>query len=273
MKILITGGNGNIAKILLRNISDEFDITLITRKDVDLLDGLSFSNYLMDKCFDVLIHTAIKGGRRTKEETGEVVYENLIMFENIIKLSNNFKLIINLDSGAIYDCSTDIKSRKEEELNTVPDDYYGFSKYLIYQRSLQYKNIVNFRIFNIFHVNEEPDRFIKSCFLSKKNGTKIKIFQDKYFDFVYEDDFIKIIKHYLNHFLEKLPKTINISYMKKYKLSEIALMILSNNDLIEIHASMQINNYCGNGNLLNHLNLELDGLENSIKKYENLLNI
>ena len=155
----------------------------------------------------------------------------------------------------------------------MPDDYYGFSKYLIYQRSLQYKNIVNFRIFNIFHVNEEPDRFIKSCFLSKKNGTKIKIFQDKYFDFVYEDDFIKIIKHYLNHFLEKLPKTINISYMKKYKLSEIALMILSNNDLIEIHASMQINNYCGNGNLLNHLNLELDGLENSIKKYENLLNI
>jgi dTDP-4-dehydrorhamnose reductase len=89
MRILITGGNGNIAKILLRNISDEFDITLITRKDVDLLDGLAVSNYLMDKCFDVLIHTAIKGGRRSIEETGEVVYENLIMFENLMKYNHN----------------------------------------------------------------------------------------------------------------------------------------------------------------------------------------
>ena len=272
MRILITGGNGNIAKILLKNISNEFDITFITRNEADLLNELSVSNYLMDKDFDVLIHTAIKGGRRTREETGEVVYENLIMFENLMQYSYKFKLIINFDSGAIYDRSTDIKCRDELELKTVPKDYYGFSKYLIYKRSFQYNNVVNFRIFNIFHSNEEPDRFIKSCFIANKNKTIIKIFQDKYFDFVYEDDFVKIVKHYINHFSENLPKTINISYTKKYKLSEIALMILSDKDLIEIHNSTLTNNYCGNGNLLNHLNLELDGLENSIKKYEKLLN-
>ena len=76
MKLLITGGNGNIAKIIATNLSREFDITTITRNDVDLLDGLSVSAYLVDKKFDVLIHTAIKGGRRIREETGEVVYEN-----------------------------------------------------------------------------------------------------------------------------------------------------------------------------------------------------
>jgi hypothetical protein len=76
---------------------------------------------LNDNNFDILIHTAISGGRRTKEENGEVIYENLLMFENLMKFSDNFKLIINFDSGAIYDRSTDIYCKKEsEELNVIP---------------------------------------------------------------------------------------------------------------------------------------------------------
>ena len=272
MKVLITGGNGNIAKIIVKNLSSEYDITSITRNDFDLLDELSVSNYLMDKEFDVLIHTAINGGRRTKEETGQVVYENLIMFENLMKYNHKFKLIINFDSGAIYDRSTDIYCRKEEELKTIPKDYYGFSKYIIYKRSLQYKNIVNFRIFNIFHVNEEPDRFIKACYLAKKNGTNVKIYQDKYFDFMYEDDFIKIIKYYINNYSNNLPKTFNLSYTKKYTLLEIAKMILGDNDnyLFEIDNTLitKTNNYCGDGTILNDMNIGLDGLEQSLKKYE-----
>ena len=208
--ILITGGNGNLAKIIHKHLSSEFDITCITRKDFDLLNLQELTNYLSEKNFDILIHTAISGGRRTKEENGDVVYENLLMFENLMKFSDKFKLIINFDSGAIYDRSTDIYCRNESEELNVPSDYYGFSKYLIYKRSLQYDNVVNFRIFNIFHVNEESNRFIKSCFLAKKNGTNVTIFQDKYFDFMYEDDFIKVIKYYLDYYSENLPKTFNL---------------------------------------------------------------
>ena len=272
MKILITGGNGNIAKIIAKNLSSEYDITSITRNDFNLLDEFSVSNYLMNKEFDVLIHTAIKGGRRTKEQTGQVVYENLIMFENLMKYNHKFKIIINFDSGAIYDRSTDIYCRKEEELKTIPTDYYGFSKYIIYKRSLQYKNVVNFRIFNIFHVNEEPDRFIKACYLAKKNGTNVKIYQDKYFDFMYEDDFIKIIKYYINNYSNNLPKTFNLSYTKKYTLLEISKMILGDNDnyLFEIDNTLitKTNNYCGDGTILNDMNIGLDGLKQSLKKYE-----
>lgn len=267
MKILITGGNGNIAKMIKHNLSDEFDITCITRKDFDLLDSNSVFNYLSNNDFDILIHTAITGGRRTKEENGEVVYQNLIMFENLIQFADKFKLIINFDSGAIYDRSTDINVRKENELYTIPKDYYGFSKYLIYKRSQQYDNMINFRIFNIFHANEEKDRFIKACFTAKKEGTKVTIFQDKYFDFVYEDDFIKILKYYINSVSEKLPKTINISYETKYKLSEIAEMIISK-ELIEVQDSSLKYNYCGDGSVLHLLDINLDGLEKSIKKYE-----
>ena len=267
MKILITGGNGNIATIIKNNLSNIHDITALPRNKLNILNYNEIKNYLSENTFDILIHTAILGGRRTKEETGDVVHYNLIMFENILKVADKFKLIINFDSAAIYDRSTDILNRKESDLNTIPTDYYGFSKYVTYQRSLQYNNVYNFRIFNMFHVNEEPDRFIKSCFLAKKNNTILTIQEDKYFDFVYEDDFIKILNYYITNINNKLDKTLNICYTQKYKLSEIAKLI-DCNLVINILKKESTNNYSGDGTLLSNLNLNLLELKDSLKKYE-----
>ena len=271
MKILVTGGNGNIATIIKNNLSNIHDITALPRNKLNLLNYNEIFTYLSENTYDVLIHTAILGGRRTKEESGDVVHYNLIMLENILKVADKFKLIINFDSAAIYDRSTDILNRKESDLNTIPTDYYGFSKYVTYQRSLQYNNVYNFRIFNIFHANEEPDRFIKSCFLAKKNNTIVTIFEDKYFDFVYESDFVKILSYYLSNIGNKLEKTLNICYKQKYKLSEIAKLIDSNL-VINILKKESINNYSGDGTLLSNLNLDLLELEDSLKKYEEIFN-
>ena len=271
MKILITGGNGNIAKMIRKNLlSKDYEIVNLSRNDLDVLNEEKIEKYLSENKFDILVHTAILGGRRTKEENGDVTHKNLLMFENLLKFANKFKMIINFDSAAIYDRSTDILNRKESELFTIPTDYYGFSKYVMYNRSKQYNNVFNFRIFNIFHVNEEPDRFIKSCFLAKKNGTNVTIFEDKYFDFVYEDDFIKIVKHYFDNYekLEVLQKTINICYEEKYKLSDIAKIILDQDDSrINILDNCSMN-YSGDGSLLKLLNINLNGLEENLKKYE-----
>jgi dTDP-4-dehydrorhamnose reductase len=56
MKILITGGNGNIAKIIRHNLSSVYQITSISRDDFNILDQKAVSNFLKDKYFDVLIH-------------------------------------------------------------------------------------------------------------------------------------------------------------------------------------------------------------------------
>jgi len=266
--ILITGGNGNLAKMIRTNLSSEFNITIITRADFDMIDGRAIERYLSDKHFDILVHTAICGGRRGKEEIADVVYQNLLMFENIMKFSEKFGIIINFDSGAIYDREYDIYCKKEDEgsLVSVPNDYYGFSKYLIYKRSLQYSNVFNFRIFNIFHVNEEDNRFIKACFLAQRDKTRVTIFKDKWFDFMYEDDFIKIVHYYLTTPVSELKKTINLSYSTKYKLSDIAKMLVDH-DRIDIVDPITSHNYCGNGDQLNEIGLPLDGLEVSIQKY------
>ena len=276
MKILVTGGNGNIAKMIKTNLSSPtYEITNLSRNDLNVLNQFDIEKYLTENNFDILVHTAILGGRRTKEENGDVTHNNLLMLENLLKFSDKFKMIINFDSAAIYDRNTDILNRKESEMYTIPNDYYGFSKYLIYQRSLQYNNMYNFRIFNIFHANEEPDRFIKSCFNAKKNNTQVTIFEDKYFDFVYENDFIKIIQYYFDNAEtpEKLIKTINICYEKKYKLSEIAKLIINDSSKIDIMNSTQSNkNYSGDNTLLKSLNIELSGLERSLQIYQDNYN-
>ena len=278
MKILITGGNGNIAKIIKNNLTNnsyqntQHIFNAPGRDKLNLLDANMVKYFMEHNDFDICFHTCILGGRRTKAEDYDVVYINLLMFENLMKYSHKFKMIFNMDSGAIYDRSTDILNRKEEDMNTIPEDFYGFSKYIIHQRSLSHKNLYNLRIFNIFHHNEEENRFIKLCFSNSKNDTIMNIQDDKYFDFVYYLDFIKIIEYYVNNIdnQEILAKTINISYDKKYKLSEIA-RIISPHIKLNISNENSKNNYSGNPEKVNNFKLNFMGLENSINHYRESL--
>lgn len=275
MKILITGGNGNLAKMIKNSLKKSHEVTSPSRSELNILDMNNLEEFLDKDAYDILVHTAISGGRRTKEENGDVTHNNLLMLENVLHFADRFKMIFNFDSGAIYDRTTDILNRKEENLFTIPTDYYGFSKYVTYKRSLMHNNVYNFRVFNIFHMNEEPDRFIKMCFLSKKNKTPMKIFEDKYFDFVYEDDFVKIIAHYVDNCEDQknLEKTINICYREKYKLSDIAKIIIGDDSVpVEILNGDLKKNYSGDSEKLDALALPLLGLEKSLKAYENLFN-
>ena len=97
------------------------------------------------------------------------------------------------------------------------------------------------------------------------------IFEDKFFDFVYEDDFIKIINFYFENLDNPsvLEKTINICYKEKYQLSDIAKLIINNEKQITILKETSSSNYSGNGDKLENLNLGLDGLEASLQKYNN----
>jgi nucleoside-diphosphate-sugar epimerase len=105
--------------------------------------------------------------------------------------------------------------------------------------------------------------------LANHNNSNITIFEDKYFDFVYEDDFINIIKYYIdnNDNQNILEKTINICYDKKYKLSDIAKIILQDKSKIIILNNELTNNYSGDNTLLQKMNIVLQGFEKGLEKY------
>ena len=256
MKILITGGNGYIAKSLSKGLwkgTLRPDITLITRQDFDLTDKEATDKWFKRKHFDVVIHTAIKGGNRLNPETGEDFYQNLQMFYNLYYNRHNFNKLIHFGSGA--------------ELGQ-PVTPYGLSKKIINDISNTEDNFYNLRIFAVFDENELDTRFIKSNIKRYINKEEIIIHQNKLMDFFYMKDLIALVEYYIKE--SHLSKVTECSYVKKYSLLDIANIINQLSDYkvpIKQLGSLKGDSYIGT----TVPNLELIGLEKGIKEVYNKL--
>jgi UDP-glucose 4-epimerase len=207
MKILITGGNGYIAKKVAEGLK-EHDVTLITRADLDLTNENACRLYFHNKSFNVIIHTAIEGGSRLKEETEKVMENNLRMYYNIQKFIYPHTRFISFGSGA--------------ELGH-PTGYYGLSKHIIAKSMLAKPNCFNIRIYAVFDYDELDTRFIKSNMTRYANKEDMVIHQNKFMDFFYMDDLISVIKYYIKE--ENPPKEFNCTYLESRTLLQIAEMI------------------------------------------------
>lgn len=239
MKILITGGNGYIAKSLYYYLHNEYDITVITRSTFDLTDRTETDNYFKDKQFDYVIHTAISGGSRLHLDSKNVTHENLNMFYNLWNNKHKFTRLISFGSGAE---------------NGMPDSPYGLSKNIISKLINNIPYFYNIRIFGVFDENELETRFIKSNILRYINNQPIVIHQDRYMDFFYMKDLVNVIRYYLNRtsIFECPRKLFECCYETSYKLSDIANMInnLSNHKVdINIQNINLDTNYTGTFNI------------------------
>ena len=255
MKILITGGNGYIAKSLASKLDNTVSIT---RKDFDLTDRKATNDWFCNKYFDVVIHTAVKGGSRLIKDGADVCYQNLQMFYNLLNNKHCFNKLIHFGSGA--------------ELG-MPTDPYGLSKNIISRIIDSEPNFYNIRIFGVFDENELNTRFIKNSIKCYINKQPIEIHQDKLMDFFYMEDLIKLVKHYIkcNKSLPKNAECIYDACIKDY-LSDIASVI---NNLSNYKVKINIGegkgkNYVGDNN---PLNIKWIGLEQGIKRtYKKIIN-
>lgn len=271
MKILITGGNGFIASNLKNKLLNH-EITTISRTDFDLRSTNDTDAFFKDKHFDVVLHTAIVGGNRLVEDTKDCVHDNAIMAQNLLKNKKYWNRLIHFGSGAELDRAQDIQGNTNNFFNRFPEDPYGLSKNVICRMFYGYSNIYNLRIFNVFAENEAERRMIKSNIKNYISDQPIIIHQDKYMDFLYIDDFAKIVELYLEG--KNLPKEIDCVYETKLKLSDIANIInnLSAKKVpIEINSSDLGKSYCGHFEpICNTLNFI--GIEQSIcNVYESIL--
>ncbi len=253
MKILITGGNGYVAKSLYNGLK-HYNVTTITRNDFDLTNRTATDEWFKGKYFDVVIHTAIKGGSRLKQETGNDFYQNLQMFYNLYYNKHCFNKFVHFGSGA--------------ELGQ-PSSPYGLSKKIINELIKNEFGFFNIRIFGVFDENELSTRFIKANIKRYIDKKPIIIHQNKQMDFFYMKDLLKVITEYIKgnpH--TSLPKITECSYRNKYTLLDIANIINQLNTYevpIKVLDSTLGSSYTGNSTP----SLALMGLEKGIKETYN----
>jgi nucleoside-diphosphate-sugar epimerase len=253
MKILITGKNGYIAKSLANKLKEKHSVIGIGRDDFDLTDRESTNRWFKDKHFDVIIHTAIVGGSRLKQDDEKVFFQNLSMFYNLLFNQDKFNQLISFGSGA--------------ELG-YPIDPYGLSKNIINRIIQNEPKFNNIRIFAVFDENELDTRFIKSNIKRYIGKQPLVIHQDKYMDFFYMDDLVSIVEYII---FNPQVKEINCSYPQSYSLHDIASLI---NQLSDYECEIKIEqkglgkDYVGQ---YQNLSIPFIGLEKAIKQiYEKL---
>ena len=269
MKVLITGRNGFLAKELSENFSD-FEITCVGRQEVNLTDPSSVRSLFQYNRFDAVVHTAIKGGKRDKEDTFQTFVDNISMFNNLIASRRSFGKLINFCSGAAFGRNADIYEYQEHRVQGfVPSDYYGMSKNIIARECEKLDNVHNLRLFGCFGFYEAESRFIKSSIIKSLKGEPIIIHKNKMMDFVSSEDVATVVRHYLENDPEEAYRDINICYKQKQTLRNIASEIIgltnSKSDII-LEESGFGNTYTGCGDKLNNLNLDLQGFDLGLAK-------
>jgi nucleoside-diphosphate-sugar epimerase len=255
MKILITGANGYIGKSLHNTLKDKYEVTAITRKEVNLTNSSDVNLFFLGEKYDVVIHCAVVGGSRLVEDKWNVMDINLTMYYNLLANKDHFKKFIHFGSGAE---------------TYMPKEPYGYSKKVIAKSILNQPNFYNLKIFGAFNENELNTRFIKANIKRYINKEPMQVYQDKAMDFFYILDLVSVIEYYINE--EKPLKEFDCVYKDPLNLVHITKII---NELDNHKVETQINNielgipYISN--YRNSLPINFIGLEEGIKQVYNKL--
>ncbi len=205
MKILITGTNGFVGRNLKEYFQDRYEgICCPKRQQLNLLDSNAVSEYLKANNFDIVVHCGV---------TLTSIEQNLKMYFNIEKCSESFGKMICVGSGAEYDGKNYIPKMKESYFGKhkpSTSDIYGYSKHEIAQNiESNHRNIYNLRVFGIYGKYEDyKRRFISNNICRLLCGLNISINKNAHFDYLYVNDFSKIVEIFIKNNAEK--RTYNV---------------------------------------------------------------
>ena len=196
-RVCVLGSNGFVA----RNLLKDTNWIGVTRKELDLTDQAAVEKYFNEHTYDVVIHCAVIGGSRLKQDDGDVIYKNILMFENVTRVFKG--KLIYFSSGAAL-------------RGDPPTDPYGLSKWIIDKRIKTIPNAYSLRIWGCYGDGEPPTRFSAVC----KREKHIIIDKDRYFDFIDIRDVKCITQRYVQGELHD--KEFDIVHEKKLLLSQWA---------------------------------------------------
>ena len=199
IKILLTGSGGFIGKNILDQLGGKYDFITPRSLELNLCDFEAVQDYIKNCHPDFVIHGANLGGIRRKNDSDDTLEMNLKMFFNIVSCKKYFGRMIMFGSGSEYGKQDDISQVKETDFEKkIPADKYGLYKYICAQYAQQVDFITHLRIFGIFGKYENYCfRFISNNICCTLLNLPISINQDVYFDYIFVNDFVKIVDHFI----------------------------------------------------------------------------
>lgn len=273
-KILIIGSSGfigsNISEYLKK--SSCYDIYAPSSTDLDATNEIDVKRFLENKYYDVIIHCAVDNSSIKKYKNDKNQMRNTLqMFYNFEKYKHMFGKMLYFGSGAEYDKSKDIIDVCENDFGrSIPDDDYGFAKYIISKQIEKTDNIYNLRLFGVFGENEYwKTKFISNICCKSLKNIPLTIRQNVYFDYLWINDLCKIVDWFINN----TPKyrVYNVTTGKKIDLLTIANIVNSLRcEKLPIFVCKEglANEYTSNNSrLLNEIkDMEFTPIEESIKQ-------
>ncbi len=227
-RILITGGSGFIGRNVAESyLKDKYILVTPKRSELDCSDDESIKNYFSKNSFDVVIHAAAKPGHRNATDTNSLLYTNSRMIFNLLKYQNGWGKLLNMGSGAIYDMKHYQPKMKEDYFGAyIPSDEHGYNKYIFGKLLPCLNNVYDFRIFGIFGKYEDyAIRFISNAICKTIFDLPITLRQNRKFDYIYINDLMPILEHFIEHFPTE--KSFNITPDNSIGLLQLAQLVKS----------------------------------------------
>lgn len=270
-KVLILGSSGFIGKNLIEKLRNKYKLLTPSHAELDLTKDDAVASYFRIHRVDVIINAVVVGGSRKEEHEEKALKNNLLMFFNIVNNSKYYKKLINFGSGAEYGKNRPLIRVSEDNFGMpIPTDDYGFFKYVCSKYIERSDKIMNLRIFGLFGKYEDYRyRFISNAICLNLLGKPITMNQNVFFDYVYIDDFIKIVEYFINNKTKE--KFFNIGAGKKIDLVSIAKkinLLADKESKIIVRKSGLNNEYsCNNKRLLKVLgDFKFTPIDEAIKK-------
>jgi dTDP-4-dehydrorhamnose reductase len=254
MKILLTGANGVVGRLLNLHLAPWHTVTALQGSaDLDLLDREATHEFFANTHWDCVIHCAAVGTNDTAGSNSVIAQKNLTIWDNLRDHEQRFNRLINIASGCELGHGP---NRAEWELfDKFPVSAYGLSKNLIARDVATVPGWYNLRLFGLV---ANTRVFQKLWDAVDAGRTEFAVYDDKYMDYITEHDLARIVRHFVEAKIT-LPQDVNMVYTTKYKVSEVLQRYIDDNGInIKLNILNTLDSefdYTGSGDILSGLNI------------------